>query len=592
MAYVAVLALGCGGRTSGSRAGSGSAPGERGSVSAGVSSGAATGLLVGSGLSSTGTNGSGGSEAVSGGSEAVSGGSEAVSGGSEAVSGGSEAVSGGSEAVSGGAAACMAAGGQCIAGAGADFCANVGPGATAASCHDVSWDMLCCAVDEDAGCTEIEASSYDESCKSDSDCVTVNVGSTCSACVFACGQNVGAINAGAMAQYTADVAKTPAGAIPCFCPTGGLGVPCCRSGQCHAGNECSSLDGSTADAEPIPSDAGAGAPSPPSCGPGGPGMTNCGPGGRGTESCCTSLEVAGGTFFRTYDVDSNTYPVLPQEGGPTGEADPATVSSFRLDKYLVTVARFRQFLSAWSGGAGWLPPAGSGKHLHLNGGAGLVSAGQPETYEPGWVTSDDAAVAPTSSNLDCGLYDYVGTSSGTWTLAPGANENLPINCVNWSEAYAFCIWDGGFLPSEAEWEYAAAGGNQQRVYPWGSKDPGTENEFAIYGCHYPSGPPDASPFGCTGAGDIAPVGTATLGAGLWGQLDLAGEVWVWNLDRYAAYMACTDCGDFTASVVDDRTLRGGGFSSSKAYLIPPSRANLNGPRLRSSDLGFRCARSP
>jgi len=40
---------------------------------------------------------------------------------------------------------------------------------------------------------------------------------------------------------------------------------------------------------------------PPSCAPGGPGMTNCGPGGSGTESCCTSLEVMGGTFYRTYD---------------------------------------------------------------------------------------------------------------------------------------------------------------------------------------------------------------------------------------------------------------------------------------------------
>jgi formylglycine-generating enzyme len=72
-------------------------------------------------------------------------------------------------------------------------------------------------------------------------------------------------------------------------------------------------------------------------------MTNCGPGGSGTESCCTSLEVTndsvdgGISYYRTYANDG---------GGPTGEADPATVSGFRLDKYLVTVGRFRQFVMA------------------------------------------------------------------------------------------------------------------------------------------------------------------------------------------------------------------------------------------------------
>jgi formylglycine-generating enzyme required for sulfatase activity len=367
---------------------------------------------------------------------------------------------------------------------------------------------------------------------------------------------------------------------------GGCGITCpaaapsCQFGACTDGVDANL--GVEAGEEP----GGA------SCGPGGPGMSNCGPGGSGTESCCTSLEVTGGTYYRTYDPrDGNGGVILAADGGPSGEADPATVSSFRLDKYLVTVGRFRQFVSAWSVGSGWLPPGGSGKHVHLNGGAGLVNAGQPGTYEPGWLASDDAAVEPTSSNLACGLYGWVGNSSGTWTLSPGANENLPINCVNWWEAYAFCIWDGGFLPSEAEWECASAGGSQQRMYPWGSKDPGTGNEFAIYGCYYPSGSPDASSFSCASVANIAPVGTARLGAGLWGQLDLAGEVWVWNLDRYAAYVPCTDCADFTASD-DNRILQGSGFSDSKVYLVPASRENLNGPALRSSDQGFRCARSP
>jgi hypothetical protein len=108
----------------------------------------------------------------------------------------------------------------------------------------------------------------------------------------------------------------------------------------------------------------------PNCLPGGPSLSDCGASG---ESCCASLNVTGGTYYQTYDyltwdpVDGGSE--AGADAGPTGEAAPATVSGFRLDKYEVTVGRFRQFVSAW--GAGWLPPPGLGKHAHLNGGRGL-----------------------------------------------------------------------------------------------------------------------------------------------------------------------------------------------------------------------------
>jgi formylglycine-generating enzyme len=377
----------------------------------------------------------------------------------------------------------------------------------------------------------------------------------------------------------------------CNAKCGGSGEPCCDGTACNGGLTCSGktcaasdhADASAHDAAKdsagdVDDDAEAGeAMMPPaSCAPGGAGMTNCGAGGSGSESCCTSLKVTGGTYYRTY---TNT------GTGPTGEADPATVSDFRLDKYLVTVGRFRQFVAAWNNGAGYMPASGLGKHTHLNGGQGLANSGDPGTNETGWDATDwnnTTDIDPTDANLAlCSPYS-------TWTDTSSGQENLPINCVNWWESYAFCIWDGGFLPSEAEWEYAAAGGNQQREYPWGTAAPGTTCpgagcEYAIYNDDYPSGSGTI-----TGVTNIAPVGYASLGAGNWGQFDLAGEVYEWNLDWYATYVdPCTDCAYLTTA--SDRVIRGGGFDSND--LPPPNRVH-NAPTNHGRNFGFRCARTP
>jgi sulfatase modifying factor 1 len=311
----------------------------------------------------------------------------------------------------------------------------------------------------------------------------------------------------------------------------------------------------------------------PSCLTSAAGLSSCGPTG---ESCCASLEVPGGSYYRTYATMGT---------GTKGQADPATISGFRLDKYLVTVGRFRQFVTAWNNGAGYTPPAASGKHTYLNNGNGLNATGGG--YEPGWVTSDNGNVVPTNANLAC------DQPYQTWTNTAGSHETLPMNCLNWYEAYAFCIWDGGFLPSEAEWEYAAAGGSEQLEYPWGSTAPGMACpgpgcQYAITNCDYPNGSGN-----CVGATNIAPVGTASLGVGFWGQFDLAGEVFEWGLDWYATYAdPCTDCANLTAGgEAAERVMRGGYFGRDPTDLLPANR-NDESPASRDGHFGVRCARSP
>jgi formylglycine-generating enzyme required for sulfatase activity len=314
---------------------------------------------------------------------------------------------------------------------------------------------------------------------------------------------------------------------------------------------------------------------PPSCTASAPATLACGAAG---ENCCTSPAVPPGTFYRDYVNDGT---------GPTQQASSATVSAFRLDKYDVTVGRFRVFVDAWTNG--YRPPAGSGKHTHLNGGLGLVNSdpavvGNPDPslhYEPGWIPGDNAYLALTTSNLICSM---ATPPASTWTVTPGADEKLPMNCVDWYEAYAFCIWDGGFLPSEAEYAYAAAGGSEDREYPWGSTPPGTASQYAIYFYYYPDG---SGTF--LGVPNFAPVGTATLGAGKWTQLDLVGEVFQWSLDYVEQYTGCVDCANTTANM--ERVFRGSGFGNEEGFLVPTFRgyAYADG---RGDPVGFRCARSP
>jgi formylglycine-generating enzyme required for sulfatase activity len=288
-----------------------------------------------------------------------------------------------------------------------------------------------------------------------------------------------------------------------------------------------------------------------------------------------------------------------RDGGITW-SDPTSLSGFRLDKYLVTVGRFRQFVYAVlppDGGDAWLPPEGCGKHAHLNGGLGLLNVGTTrdpyQPYETGWVPEFNQLV-PTDTNLACtGAPGALGSGSPTWTPTPGAQESLPITCVNWYEAYAFCIWDGGFLPSAAEWEYVALGGSDHRQYPWGSAPPGAANEYAIFGCLYPSAG------SCTGLPNIAPVGTAFLGGARWGQLDMAGEAFEWLLDWSLTQPLgqCTDCADVNEPTCprgcEGRQTRGGYYATPSTDLTTYVTTPLSwDPSTRNVGIGFRCARSP
>jgi formylglycine-generating enzyme required for sulfatase activity len=176
----------------------------------------------------------------------------------------------------------------------------------------------------------------------------------------------------------------------------------------------------------------------------------------------------------------------------------------------------------------------------------------------------------------------------TWTPTVGVNDDLPMNCMDWYSAQAFCIWDGGRLPTEAEWSYAAAGRAEQRDYPWGSTAPGADANLAAYGCFY------NGTGNFVGVSNIAPVGTIPAGNGKWGHADLAGNLAEWTQDYFAnpyAQVSCVDCADLTSSAGSNRTARSGVFALQASFLLTSFR-DFNAPTDRFNVLGARCARKP
>jgi len=275
-------------------------------------------------------------------------------------------------------------------------------------------------------------------------------------------------------------------------------------------------------------------------------------------SCCESPLVTGGTFSQGPDPEY-------------ASAFQSTVSSFRLDKYEVTVGRFRRFVAAYDAWRVSNPADGAGAHPSITG--------------SGWSTAWSASLPASSAELTSTTGVKCNSAYQTWVDGSG-NDTLPINCVSWYEAFAFCIWDGKRIPTEAEWEYAAAGGANDDLYPWGST-PAPTKDYAVYDCLG-----DDSAAGNCAFTDILAVGSKPAGKGLYEQRDLAGSMYEWALDWYSiSYPLSLSTNYAKVDAGSNRVVRGGYWGSSAATLVAVFR-NYYPPPDRYHYVGFRCAMAP
>lgn len=276
------------------------------------------------------------------------------------------------------------------------------------------------------------------------------------------------------------------------------------------------------------------------------------------------LYLGGGTFRMGSDDPKG----FPEDG--EGPVRPVTVSPFRISRYAVTNRQFQAFVDA----TGYPTEAerfGWSFVFHL-----LV----PKT---GVTIRGSSGAAPW----------WLGVDGASWLQPEGPRSTIdnrpdhPAIHISWNDAVAFCAWSGTRLPTEAEWEYAARGGLDQKRYAWGDElIPNGKHRCNIWQGKFPEKNTLAD-----GHLSTAPVDAYEPNA--FGLYNVSGNVWEWCADWWSSgpHALRNVVDPIGPESGDARVMRGGSYLCHKSYCnrYRVGARSANTPDSSTGNMGFRIA---
>ena len=302
--------------------------------------------------------------------------------------------------------------------------------------------------------------------------------------------------------------------------------------------------------------------------------------------------IEGGTFQMGGDNEQARADELPKVT--------TKVNSFWIDKTEVTNAQFRKFVEA----TGYKTIAERKVDLEE-----IMSQLPPGTSPPPEEALEPFAlvfVAPKTSVPNSPSYWWKMVHGANWRQPQGpgsgieGKDNYPVVQIAWYDALAYCKWAGKRLPTEAEWEFAARGGNEEKIYPWGDE----AIEAGQIKANYWQGQFPYKNEALDGFEKLAPV--ASFPPNSYGLYDMSGNVWELCADWYHAnYYPYRQKNKIEANprgpansfdpdeyTIPKKVIRGGSFLCNDSYCTGYRVA----ARMKSSadtgleHTGFRCVR--